>query len=117
MQATQRPVRGGRRVGAGCRCRAACQTVHHSRRAPGQGRRWLGSSGGRQLSRVPVPEDVAGALRFANENPEAVGDDFFETLKVVMEGLIEDQLPEGATEVRAILDEVRTEFVVTWREA
>ncbi len=67
------------------------------------------------MSRMPVPDDLVGAVRFASENPGAVGDDFWGTIKQVMEGLIVDQVPEGATGVRAILDEVHTEFVVTWR--
>ena len=80
-----------------------------NRRAPCSGPRWLSSGRrGRETRRV-------AALRFGNENVDDLGPEFWSLPKDRMEELIEAQLPDGAVGVRAILDEVHTEVVVSYR--
>jgi len=64
---------------------------------------------------LPVPQDLVAALRFGNENLDDVGPEFWSLVKDRMEEFIEAPLPDGAVGVRAILDEVRTEVVVSYR--
>jgi hypothetical protein len=87
-----------------------------NRRAPCSGPRWLSSGRrGRETRRVAVPQDLVAALRFGNENLDDVGPEFWSLVKDRMEEFIEAHLPDGAVGVRAILDEVRTEVVVSYR--
>lgn len=53
-------------------------------------------------------------MRYAVEQPDQVGDQFWDNVRERMEALITEQVPDGADGVRAILDEDRNEVVVSY---
>jgi hypothetical protein len=64
---------------------------------------------------VPVPEAIVAVVHFGSTHPDAVRPSFWVHVQEEFEAFIESQVPEGAGDVRAILDEEHTEVVLSFR--
>jgi hypothetical protein len=85
-------------------------------RAPLVGPRALRARrGGRVVLRLPVPEEIVHLVGFAAEHPGSVRSRYWTLVREKMEAFVMANVPEGAVCVRTVLDEARTEVVLTYR--